>query len=71
MNQDNRWIRKWVVGSESGPGSYIVAQDKEGNWGCSCPAWKFRRKTCKHILEVMGGGGRTLAEAAIDRMQGR
>lgn len=46
------WARRWKVPSSDkgdGDGNWTVAQDIEGNWGCSCPVWKFHRKECKHI----------------------
>jgi len=101
----DRWLKRWVVASESGPGDYIVGQDAEGNWGCSCPGWtrnvakfcpdcgsrlgkvgkldaycwrcrkpitpRVERIDCKHIIEVRNGGGKTIAEATLDRMAGR
>lgn len=48
------WVRKWTVPSNSNPNkTYIVAQDNKGQFGCSCPAWKFHRKQCKHIQRIM------------------
>ena len=46
------WIKKWKVKSESGNGSYVVSLSDKNTWGCSCPAWKFRRQECKHIIRV-------------------
>lgn len=31
---------------------WVVSQAADGEWGCSCPVWKYRRKACKHIEEV-------------------
>ena len=37
---------------------YTVAVDAEGNYGCTCPAWKFQkgaqgpRRDCKHIDRI-------------------
>lgn len=52
-----KWIKKWNVQSHSGNGEYIVSLDEEGNYGCSCPVWKFRRIECKHILEIKDQDG--------------
>jgi len=52
-----KWIKKWKVLSSSGNGDYIVAIDNEGNYGCSCPVWKFRRQECHHIKQVKLLGG--------------
>jgi len=49
------WVKKWEVqGSKS---VWIVSQDDEGNYGCSCPVWKFKltegkRTECKHIKKI-------------------
>jgi predicted nucleic acid-binding Zn finger protein len=37
--KDDKWVKRWVVPSSSGEGEYIVGQDAEGNYGCSCPGW--------------------------------
>lgn len=48
-----KWIKKWIIKSFTDPERYyIVSQDKNGNFGCSCPEWKFRRNECKHIIAV-------------------
>jgi len=47
-----KWTKKWKVKSESGNGSYVVSLSDKNEWGCSCPAWKFRRQECKHIIRV-------------------
>lgn len=47
------WVKRWQVPSETSPGTvYTVAIDTNGNYGCSCPVWKFSRKQCKHIERV-------------------
>ena len=47
------WVRKWDVPSRSEAGKfYVVAVDELGNYGCSCPAWKYRRKVCSHISRI-------------------
>ena len=47
-----KWIKKWNIKSESGNGIYVVSLSDKDEWGCSCPAWKFRRQECKHIIRV-------------------
>ena len=47
-----KWIKKWKVKSESGNGNYVVSLSDQNEWGCSCPAWKFRMQECKHIIRV-------------------
>lgn len=34
------------------PNYYIVSELNDGTWQCSCPAWKFRRKECRHIQKA-------------------
>ena len=46
------WIKKWIVESENGNSKYAVSLSDKNEWGCSCPAWKFRRQECKHIVRV-------------------
>src|SRR5574340_1139609 len=64
-NSHGQWIgRRWSVESTTHDGTeYVVATDAAGNFGCSCPAWKFQRKRlrekygddwqCKHIAAVV------------------
>lgn len=50
MKKD-KWIKRWdVVGSNDN--AWRVAVDKNGNYGCSCPRWKFKREQCKHIQYI-------------------
>jgi len=34
------------------PNEYIVSETVNGEWQCSCPAWKFRRIQCRHISKA-------------------
>ena len=34
------------------PKNYIVSETIDGEWQCSCPHWKFRRKECSHIRKA-------------------
>lgn len=64
-----KWVKKWVAPSSSREGnSYIVSQDEEGNYGCSCPVWKFRRKDCKHIEAAKAGELQTQTEFVLSEM---
>jgi len=47
----DKWIKRWQVPGSNG-NVWTVAIDKDGNYGCSCPAWKFRRLECRHIQHV-------------------
>lgn len=54
----DKWIKRWKVPSHSSPDkTYTVAVDREGVYGCSCPAWtrNSERPDCKHIKEVKQG----------------
>lgn len=51
MKKD-KWINRWQVGKSTGEGYWTVAIDKDGNYGCSCPRWKFKREQCHHIQAV-------------------
>lgn len=53
---NDKWVKRWEVEGSSG-NTYVVAIDDDGNYGCSCPVWKFRRLECKHILQVKANGG--------------
>ena len=45
------YLRKFRVRSNSNPEKkYTVSQRTDGIWECSCPAWKYRRQTCSHIM---------------------
>lgn len=56
---DKRWVLRWQVRKNASDTTYIVAMQGDGQWGCSCPAWKFGRNVpnsnahqrvdCKHI----------------------
>ena len=51
---NDRWIDRWSVTGTSNK-TYVVARDREGNFGCDCPAWKFKKGTkvdCQHILRI-------------------
>ena len=52
MTKKDKWIIRWKVENSAGDGYWTVAIDKKGNYGCSCPVWKFKRKECKHIKYV-------------------
>lgn len=48
-----RWVEFYSAPSHSNPDTtYVVAKDKNGEWGCSCPRWIFHRDHCKHIRAV-------------------
>jgi hypothetical protein len=47
-----KWVKQWNVDSWAGKDPYKVSISVDGQWGCSCPQWKFRRIECKHIREI-------------------
>ena len=52
----DKWFKRWKVKGSNG-NDWTVAIDKDGNYGCSCPVWKFRREKCHHILQIKQNGG--------------
>jgi hypothetical protein len=49
----SNWVDKWSVQSEVDPTKYYtVSRAEDGSFGCSCPAWIFRKTRCKHIEGV-------------------
>ncbi len=44
----SKWIKKWSVPGSSGT-VWVVSVDEKGEYACSCPVWKFKRRECKHI----------------------
>ncbi len=50
--QYDRWIQRWQVKGKSG--NYVIAIDRDGQWGCSCPGWTKNkdRSFCKHIKYI-------------------
>jgi hypothetical protein len=51
----DKWVKRWKVPKSNGDGDWIVAIDGDGNYGCSCPVWKFKRQECHHIRLVKLG----------------
>lgn len=47
-----RWVKKWPVNSDSGKDYTVSLADDGKTWGCSCPQWIFKRRTCRHILQI-------------------
>ena len=53
LSDTDQWQHRFNIKSESSNRLYTIAQHKlKKHWGCSCPAWKSRRK-CKH-LQALG-----------------
>jgi hypothetical protein len=55
MKKD-KWVKRWKVAGSNG-NEWTVAIDKDGNYGCSCPVWKFKREECHHIAQIKMNGG--------------
>ena len=71
----SKWVRRWEVAASNG-GTWIVAQDKDGEYGCSCPVWKFKRQECHHIAAIKRDPSEEITEptfeyrlAMVDRPQ--
>jgi len=61
MNQikkKDRWVKRWEVQGTNR--TWIVALDKNGNWGCSCPVWVYKRQECHHIKLVKMNGAKEI-----------
>lgn len=54
--KNDKWVKRWKINGSNG-NIWTVAIDKDGNYGCSCPIWKFKREECHHILQVKQNGG--------------
>lgn len=52
MSLSKKWIAKWVVPGSKRGSEWVVAINNYGEFGCSCPVWKFKRQECKHILRI-------------------
>jgi hypothetical protein len=67
------WVQKWNVHSASSGKTYIIGKHADGYYGCSCPAWTFKkgppgqRPHCKHITEfLLNHPGYPIAPEAIE-----
>ncbi len=48
----NSWINRFEIHSETSNRIYVISQNKKRrHWGCSCPAYRTRRR-CKHLEEI-------------------
>lgn len=65
----DRWKKRWVLNSRTEPDKkYIVSQDAQQRFGCSCPRWKFQRgerRDCHHIKAVKQNYFRNIMAVAI------
>jgi hypothetical protein len=55
--KNDKWIKRWKIPKSSGDGFWTLAIDKNGNYGCSCPRWIFKREECHHILLIKQNRG--------------
>jgi len=52
LPDNDQWTNRFEIRSETSDRVYTIAQNrKKGHWGCSCPAWRTRRK-CKHLKSL-------------------
>lgn len=49
----SKWLYHWQIESSSSDKVWTVAADEDGQFGCDCPVWKFKRQECKHIQHVV------------------
>ena len=56
----DRWVKRWYIPKSKGHGTWTVAVDRLGNWGCSCPVWIFKRLECHHIKLIKANGGKEI-----------
>jgi len=68
----SNYIEKWLVSSNSNPDkNYTVSRAADGAFACSCPAWTFRRKRCKHICSAVENliGVKIAEKAVVDKLR--
>jgi hypothetical protein len=53
LPDNKQWENRYEIQSTTNPEKkYILAKNKaSGLWGCSCPAYRFRR-TCTHVQNL-------------------
>jgi len=52
LPDNDQWTNRFEIQSETSDRLYTIAQNKAKKfWGCSCPAWRTRRR-CKHLDEL-------------------
>jgi hypothetical protein len=66
MAENNVWINRLEIKSESSNRLYIVSQHaRKRYWGCSCPGWRAHRQ-CKHLEQLGLPGGEVPFEVEKD-----
>src|SRR5437588_13120699 len=66
MSKENTWINRVEIRSETSDRLYVVSQHAARRyWGCSCPAWRTRRR-CKHLERLGLPGGEQPFEVEED-----
>lgn len=52
LPDSDQWENRFEIHSETSNRIYVIAQNKKRrHWGCSCPAYRTRRR-CKHLEEI-------------------
>ena len=52
LPDSDQWQNRFEIKSETSNRIYVIAQNKKRrHWGCSCPAYRTRRR-CKHLEEI-------------------
>lgn len=71
MSENNNWINRTEIRSESSNRIYVVSQHASKRyWACSCPAWRTRRH-CKHLTQLGLPGGEEPYEVKKDHAKGK
>jgi hypothetical protein len=52
LNRPDNWVKRWEVQGSRKDSSWTVAINEKGEYGCSCPVWKYKRIECKHIIRI-------------------
>jgi len=66
MAENNTWINRMEIRSETSDRIYVVSQHTTKRfWGCSCPGWRAHRK-CKHLERLGLPGGEKPFEVEKD-----
>lgn len=64
MSSHDQWMNRSEIRSETSNRIYVVSQHASKRfWGCSCPAWRTRRR-CKHLEQLGLPGGEEPFEVA-------
>jgi hypothetical protein len=64
------WTNRFEIRSSTSNRVYRIAQSKTGrHWGCSCPAWIYRGRDCKHLRTLGLPGCEVPHEIALEAVK--